>query len=144
MWLCKVILFITFCGFMSTCKNCKEPFSPYLSAFKLNNEKADSIIKVGLYFYANNLNFNQVIDSIGVSKRQYNSDVEIEFYRKSDTQKTFKYKIFYNDNTSKEFKIIILNDDCENCNDCDERKYPSALDINGVRISNKGNVINLN
>jgi GH25 family lysozyme M1 (1,4-beta-N-acetylmuramidase) len=144
MQLCKIIILVILIVFAYSCKNCKGPYSPYIATFRLKNVRVDSIATVAIYFYSNNSTFNQAIDSIGISKRQYDADVDFEFVRKSDTLRTFIYKITYFDSTVKEFKIRLIEDGCENCNDCDERVYVKTIEINGVLKSNKGNVINLN
>ena len=83
MQLCKIIIVVILTVFAYSCKNCKGPYSPYIATFRLKNEKVDSIATVAIYFYSNNSTFNQAIDSLGVSKRQYDNDVDFNFMRKS-------------------------------------------------------------
>lgn len=144
MFLRKIILFSIIVVFTQSCKNCTLEYFPYIHSFRLNNQNADSISNVRLYFYSNNSNFSKVIDSITVSKRKYNNDVEFEFTSKSDTLKSFNYKVYFTNNALKEFKVKIIEDACENCKECDERKYPKTIEINGIRVSNNSNIIHLN
>ena len=144
MQLCKIIIVVILTVFAYSCKNCKGPYSPYIATFRLKNEKVDSIATVAIYFYSNNSTFNQAIDSLGVSKRQYDNDVDFNFMRKSDTLRTFMYKVSYKNKSTKEFKIRLINDFCENCGDCDEQVHPKTIEINGASKSNKGNIIDLN
>lgn len=129
------ILFIVGLAFLYSCLPCGGAYYPYIANFVITNKSKDSFQNCRLYFYETNSNFTIPKDSITCSIRQNNKNIELSYYDKYKT-KEFKYIIQSVDSTY-EYKIKILADECGKCDDC----KPSLINVNNKLIQNKSNSI---